>query len=236
MDLDAIRAAAVDLVLGETCAGCDRPGLAWCSDCAPSLTGLPFATRPDPCPLGLPEVWAAAAYHGVVRQAVVAHKEESRLALTKPLGAALALAVMGLLAGGDAPSKHVGLVPVPSRRAVVRERGHDPLLRTTRAAVRSLRRAGVDASVRPVLRVSRHVVDQAGLDAAHRRANLAGAFVAAPRRRTPIDGWIVVDDVITTGATIEEAATALTTSGRPVLGAAVVAATQRRMPSRVSSS
>jgi predicted amidophosphoribosyltransferase len=235
MDLDAIRAAAADLVLGETCAGCDRPGLAWCTRCAASLAVMPFPTVPDPRPPGLPVVWAAATYDGEVRSAVIAHKEEARLALTRPLGEALAVAVMGLLAADAAAAGPIGLVPVPSRRAVVRDRGHDPLLRTARYAVRSLRRAGVDASTRPVLQVGRQVADQAGLDAAHRRANLAGAFVATPLRRTPIDGWVVVDDVITTGATIEEAAAALKSSGRPVLGAAVVASTRRRRPSRTGS-
>jgi predicted amidophosphoribosyltransferase len=235
MDLDAIRAAGADLVLGETCVGCDRPGLAWCSQCAQALSGLPHRTRPDPCPPGLPPVWTVAAYDGVVRSALVAHKEGARLALTRPLGEALALAVLGLLATLEAETGPVSLVPVPSRRAVVRERGHDPLPRMARAAARSLRRAGIAAAVVSALRPNRRVADQAGLGAAARAANLAGAFTASARRTAGSGGWVVVDDIVTTGSTIGEAAAALASVGRPVLGAAVVAATRRDSPSRTVS-
>lgn len=231
MDLDAIRAAGADLVLGESCVGCDRPGLAWCAQCASALSGLPHRTWPEPCPPGLPPVWTVAAYDGVVRSALVAHKEEARLALTRPIGEALALAVLGLLASLDAEAATVSLVPVPSRPAVVRERGHDPLLRMARAAARSLRRAGIAAAVASLLRVHRGVADQAGLGAAARAANLAGAFTASARRASGSGPSIVVDDIITTGSTISEATAALASAGRPVLGAAVVAATRRNSPS-----
>jgi predicted amidophosphoribosyltransferase len=235
MDLDAIRAAGADLVLGETCVGCDRPGLAWCSRCAAALSGLPRRTWPEPCPTGLPPVWTVAAYDGVVRDALVAHKEEARLALTRPLGDALALAVLGLLASlEDETAMVVSLVPVPSRRSVVRERGHDPLLRMARAAARSLRRAGIASAVVSALRPNRHVADQAGLGAAARAANLAGAFTASARPTSGSGLWVVVDDIITTGSTIGAAAAALASVGRPVAGAAVVAATRRSSPSRTA--
>jgi predicted amidophosphoribosyltransferase len=235
MELQSLRAAGADLVLGEACVGCDRPGLAWCSGCASALSGLPFRTWPDPCPPGLPPVWAVAAYDDRVRAALVSHKEEARLALTRPLGDALAVAALGLLASRPAEHGPVSLVPVPSRRAVVRERGHDPLVRMARAAARALRRAGVEASVASTLRTRRRVVDQAGLGATERATNLAGAFTATARRRADGGSWVVVDDIITTGATIGEAAAALAASGRPVLGAAVVAATRRHSPSGAGS-
>ena len=73
---------------------------------------------------------------------------------------------------------------------------------------------------------SRAVADQAGLDAAERAANLGGA----PAARRPLDGLpvVVVDYVMTTGATLVEAARALREAGAAVRGCAVVAATRRR--------
>jgi predicted amidophosphoribosyltransferase len=237
MDLDAVKAASADLLLGTTCVGCERAGLSLCARCERTLAGLPFLARPDPCPPGLPPVWAVTAYDGVARAAVIAHKDDGRLPLAKPLGRALAVSVLGLLASANGPRdsgarlvEPVLLVPVPSARAAVRSRGHDPLVRISRGAVRALRRAGVQARVARVLRATRSVADQSALGAAARATNLAGAFAAGGRAtdRRPRSTWVVVDDVITTGATAVEAARALRAVRLDVLGVAVIAATRRR--------
>jgi hypothetical protein len=94
---------------------------------------------------------------------------------------------------------------------VTRARGYDPLLAMTRAARTALRRAGLTAYVSPVLRVVRDVADQSGLDAPARAANLSGAFAAREVRTGRL--IVVVDDIITTGATALEATRALTAAG-----------------------
>ncbi len=234
-----LMAASVDLFLGGACVGCQRPGPALCLCCSSSLDRLPFEAQPSPSPPGLPVVFAVAEYDGVVKAALVAHKEEGRLSLARPLGRTLALSVFGVLSrargrsadgsAGGSPGV-VTLVPAPSTRRTVRERGHDPLLRITRECGRALRKSGVAAVVDPVLRVDRPVVDQAGLTAVERAANLAGAFAVRPRRRLDGRCVVVVDDICTTGATAAEAARATSAAGANVLGVAVIAATTRRRP------
>ncbi|MGN6330755.1 MAG: ComF family protein [Motilibacteraceae bacterium] len=129
------------------------------------------------------------------------------------------------------------VVPVPSRPAVRRARGFDPTGRIARQALAHLRAAGrdgdgeVDVLLAPVLRHVRRVRDQAGLDAVDRAANLAGALAVHPRRLVRAVGQrrvvaaVVVDDVLTTGATVGEAARALRAAGVPVPAVAVLAAT-----------
>ena len=206
----------LDLVLPRDCAGCGAPGRTLCGPCTAALC-VPRPHRPDPCPAGLPPLVAAGSYDGPARAALLAHKERGRLGLARPLGAALAAAVRAL-----DPPPGVVLVPVPSSPQAVRERGHDHARRLARAAARRV----PGATARPVLLPVRDVADQAGLGTAARTANLAGALRS--RRALPGLPVVVVDDVVTTGATLNEARRALEAAGAHVHGAAVVAATRRR--------
>jgi predicted amidophosphoribosyltransferase len=117
------------------------------------------------------------------------------------------------------------LVPVPSARRAVAQRGHDATARIARAAARELRRHGVPARVAAVLRQRRPVADQAELGADGRLANLSGA-VAVVGSAVPLLGvgrLVLVDDLVTTGASLAVAAGALAAAGCPATVAAVVA-------------
>lgn len=109
---------------------------------------------------------------------------------------------------GGAP---VLLVPVPSAREAVRARGHDPARRIALAAAGELRRTGMPARVLAVLRQRRAVADQSGLNSRQRLDNLAGALeVSAGGARLLAAGPVVlVDDLMTTGASLTEAARAV---------------------------
>lgn len=219
---------AADLFLGSTCAACGRPGRALCRPCAEGLPTDGFPAWPTPTPAGLVVPVAAGEYAGALEAMVNAHKEHQVFALARPLGDVLAGAVRRLLELQDDAVPRVLMVPVPSRSATVRRRGHDPMLRVSRRAAARLRRTGVDALVGALLRPTRRVADQAGLGASDRAANLSGAFRCV-RGRAPTDvPTVVVDDVITTGATAREAQRALEAAGLRVAGIAAVAATRRR--------
>ncbi len=222
--------AASDLLLGSRCLGCGRAGRLLCRPCEAGLPSTGHAAGPSPAPPGLATPYAAAAYDGVVRAMIIGHKERRLLALRRPLAHLLAAAVVA----AEVPPGPLVLVPVPSRRSSVRARGHDPTDSLTRGAAAGLRAGGLDAIAWPVLRLRPGVVDQAGLDAAERAANLEGSMaVATPslrrlsRHRTRAR-LVVCDDVITTGATAREAQRALEAVGLEAAAVAVVAATRRR--------
>jgi predicted amidophosphoribosyltransferase len=117
------------------------------------------------------------------------------------------------------------LVPVPSARRAVAQRGHDATARIARVAARELRRQGVPARAAAVLRQLRPVADQSDLGAAERLANLSGAL-AATAGAVPLLALapvVLVDDLVTTGASLAVAAGAVLAAGGRVVGAAVVA-------------
>lgn len=217
--------ALLDLLLPTPCVGCGGEG-AWCPVCREVLrtaTARPLGvSRPVPTPAGFPRAAAAAPYAGPVRGALLAHKERGRLSLGPELGEALAAAVRCL-----EPPGPVLLVPVPSSRRAVRARGHDHALRLAAFAARSLAQQGIPARATRVLELGRAVDDSARLGAGARTANLTGAMRVRPGRAA--QGLVVlVDDLVTTGASLTEAARALAVAGAPVHGAATVAATARR--------
>ncbi|WP_093866516.1 ComF family protein [Streptomyces sp. KS_5] len=120
------------------------------------------------------------------------------------------------------------LVPVPSARGAVRARGHDPARRIALAAASELRRAGTPARVLAVLRQGRAVADQSGLNSRQRLDNLAGALTVAPGGGRLLVGGgpvVLVDDLMTTGASLTEAARAL----RAAMATGAVAAGSRAL-------
>lgn len=224
-------AAAGDLLLGARCQACLRPWWGLCPPCRAALRSrYPRAARPTPCPAGFPPTSTAGWYDEPLQRLIVAHKERQALALAPVLGELLAVACWHLIRTRPVrPGGELTLVPIPSARAAVRSRGYDATTALARRAA-ALLRPGTPVRVRRLLRHHRSVHDQSGLDAAARQRNLADslrvreAAAAATRRGKMI---IIVDDLVTTGATLTEASRALTAAGLSVLGAATIAATRK---------
>lgn len=209
---------ALGLAAPWTCAGCGRPDNRWCGQCARTLDLAPRVHVPSPRPAGLPALYVSARYEGPLRAAMVAWKDRGRRDMTAPLAAALSR----LLASLDQPDRPpYAVIPIPSTPAAVRRRGEDVLARVVRAAV------AVDGvwAVVPALRHRRIPRDQSELDAQERRRNLAGALTCARPMGGPV---VLVDDIVTTGATLAEGARALRDAGAQVVAAVAIAATPRR--------
>ena len=121
---------------------------------------------------------------------------------------------------------HVDVVPVPSSRRAVRKRGADHAADMTRSALEWLK--GPEATVNQLLHRTRQVADQLEVGDEQRGVNQRGSMRADPGS----GDVIIVDDVRTSGATVEEACRALTQSGRQVLAIVVLAdaATATRWP------
>jgi predicted amidophosphoribosyltransferase len=230
VSLEHWLAAAGDLLLGARCHGCGHPWWGVCPGCRLQLASRrPFFTAPVPCPDGFPVTVTSSVYDPTLRRVINAHKERQALTLTSVLAERLALSVHALLASEPyaVGASRIVLVPIPSAARTVRRRGFDATASMARLAACRLR-VRYPMTVRLALTQARGVADQAGLDAAARQENLAGAY----RLRRPITtgAAVLVDDLVTTGSSLTEAARVLRAARIPVLGAATVAATVRVRP------
>lgn len=206
--------AAAAVASPVDCAGCGAADVELCPACRARLAPRPVLV---PLPSG-PPVAAGLRYEGVVRDVVLACKQGGRTRLTVALAPALAAALDLVLEGAGVDGPGVLVVPVPPSAAGSRRRGWDPVaLLAARAGLR----------LHPgLLRVGGAPGPQKGRDRAGRARAARGGLLG--RRSVGGRRVVVVDDVLTTGSTVTEAARALALAGADVLGAACLAAVPLR--------
>lgn len=196
----------LDLMLPLECGGCGAPSTRWCAACAAELcarAAQPQVVTPRLDP-GVP-VLALGRYAGARRNAIIAVKEHGRADLVAPLAQTLRIGLDRLLAWGliDTP---LTIVAAPTRTLSARRRGGDPVARVAARATADLTGVGVIRA----LRLTGFARDSVGLSSSQRQRNLAGRVRVT---RPVLGAVIIVDDVVTTGATASESVRALRDAG-----------------------
>jgi ComF family protein len=216
----ALRTALLDLWALRNpvdCAGCGAPDRSVCATCSAELVPLVTArSLPDGS-----TVHTALTYDRTVRRVILALKEQDRTDVARALAVPLAAALDRAAAAVDPSDGPVDIVIVPSGPTSRKRRGYEP--------VRLLVRHAGFRSERWLLQ-RRRTAEQKSMSITERSANRAGSMVAARR----LDGRrvLLVDDVVTTGATLMEATRAVREAGARVVGMAALAHTPRRYPLR----
>ena len=206
-----------DLVLGRACRDCGEPGRVLCDGCLAAYRGRAMRV---PHPSGLTAT--AALGYDLGGPLVLDYKEHGLRSLRPMLGTLLADAVAGHL--GLLGARAATVVPVPSHPLAVR--GFDALGGLVRAAARDLAGRGLAVGVATGMIAAGAHRPLKGLGREERQREAASAFRPRAGRPPPLrPPVIVVDDVLTTGATTAAVRAALATLGIEVGGFAVVAAT-----------
>jgi ComF family protein len=208
---------AMDLILPPACAGCGERGSILCGDCIgtfrPPGSARDRFVAPDPAVVIGGQVAVAIAafrYAGRLRRVMHRLKYTGASRVAEPLSAC-AGPVLHRLMSISGPAT---LMPVPVSEARRRRRGYNQAALIARALAR---RNGV-AVAEPLSR-TRETQAQHRLDRAARARNLRGAFTA---RESAPENVILVDDILTTGATLDACAEVLLAAGaRTVYGFAI---------------
>lgn len=212
--------ATLDVLLPPLCPGCGVEGALLCAACGEPLRarldappGVPLGL-PEPVPVPLLQLEWCAPFSGSVRAALHALKYEGARDLAGPLGTAMARRWQVAGRGG------VALVPVPVHPGRLRERGYDQAVLLAAAAGRELGLPVVAAVSRTHSTTAQH-----GLGRADRARNVGRRFAVPEGLSGAVRGrWhILVDDVVTTGATLSACATALLAAGAAGVSALTVA-------------
>ncbi len=221
--LRRLGGAALDLAFPATCSGCGREGAALCAVCLPALDAR--LTLPGGTPIGLPADLPApllqlewcAPFAGLVRSALHDLKYAGERRLAEPLGAAVA---RRWACAGSGPTI---VVPVPVHAERERRRGYDQAALIADVAAR-----GLGLPMARALERGRATIAQFELGRDQRASNVAGAFrlrASDPVAARSIAGrWVLlIDDVVTTGATLAACGEALIDGGALAVSAIAVA-------------
>lgn len=228
-------ASALDAILGRACVLCDEPGPDLCDACVedslgPATVACPCCAIPlaggdasHPCgrcvtrPPAFDASLAAALYEAPLDALVRGLKYGARFAYVRPLAHLLHRRFQ------DRPPALDVLLPVPLSRDRMASRGFNQSIEIARALARLLKIRLDTASVLRIL----DTPPQAALPFEARRKNIRGAFAVIDSRRSLLDGLTVgvVDDVMTTGSTLDEMAATLKRAGAARVVNLVVART-----------
>ena len=203
----------LNFFLPTPCISCEIPGSPFCLKCQAS-----FSTRPEPSNRLDIQGFAFCEYGELSAKIINAIKESGQTSLIGP--------VAGLMAK-DWPKEFSKptLIPIPSSSKNYRKRGYQHILKLTAALEKRI----PEAKSVSLLRSVRDREDQASLTPADRLTNLQGAFSVDLRGFKPGESPIVlVDDVITSGATVQAAQRTLEEAGVIVAGFCVFAETRPR--------
>ncbi len=206
---------AADLLWPPRCGGCDLPGTMLCDRCRAEL---PLIERADACPrcgapdgahgcaecgrseLAFAQGRCAGVFEWPLDRMVRLHKDAGELRLTDPL------ARLAVAAAGEWTDWADAVVAVPSSPGAIARRGFDHGAHLAAVFARMADITAVEA-----LR-ARPRRDQRGLGRERRAANARSSIVAVPGVTVP-ERLVVIDDVFTTGSTLDAAARALTGAG-----------------------
>lgn len=201
--------ALSELIFPSRCLGCRQLGIGICSQCRASWHPHIYRSNVFASGISFP-VYSAVAYSLVAQKVLLGAKEAALHDADQLIHQALTHS----LAYFYSEIGIADLVPIPSRKINTRKRGRDFILEQTYELSQQ-----PSVQVRAILSHARRVKDQTTLNSRSREINLSQSMKCANQVESPNIPVIIIDDLVTSGATLREAGRALSAAGYKVIGA-----------------
>jgi predicted amidophosphoribosyltransferase len=214
-----ILSALNELIFPQRCISCGALGLSLCSQCRRGWNLHRYLTTIERWNEGSLKVTSSVPYSAIAQKVLLAAKESHITQADVLISEAIRHSILSVIENNWIDM----LIPIPSRAKAVRKRGRQFIYDVTAPISEEF-----GLPMAPILLHSRRVRDQSGLKSEARWNNLTGAFVVDAKQMRGRKA-LLIDDLVTTGATLFEAARALRYAGIEVIGAvtAAVALTSR---------
>lgn len=191
-----------ELIYPNICLCCSAPGLKICHSCAKY-----WLANPNKSKVGNNFLFFVAAYDEKTSPVILASKEsgnrEAIELIARSITSSIVFAILNL-----GISQPVNLVTIPSQLSAIRRRGRDHIKNVVQEVIIQLKQENINAIYLPILKPIKKTKDQSDLNGLQRKENMSHAFLV---KSSPISqsAIILIDDLVTTGASIQEGARAL---------------------------
>ena len=194
--------ALKELIYPTTCAGCNLIGIQICNTCGENWLAAPKLNF-----IGKHKLYFVADYNPQSARIILSAKENTNKFCIDLLASAIARSIASALPV-SIWAQQIKITTVPSSPAAIRRRGRDHVSELADQVVKLLAKENIFATYIPILYLAKNIRDQSTLNSSQRAQNLSGAF-SIKNCEIPKGDIYLIDDLVTTGASIQEGVRAL---------------------------
>ena len=194
--------ALKELIYPTTCAGCNLIGIQICNTCGENWQAAPKLNF-----VGKQKLYFVAKYNPQSARIILSAKENTNKFCIDLLAHCIARSITFALPV-SIWAQQITITTIPSSPAAIRRRGRDHISELAKQVVKLLATENISATYIPILYLAKNIKDQSGLNSSQRAQNLSGAF-SIKNCEIPTGDLFLIDDLVTTGASIQEGVRAL---------------------------
>ena len=191
-----------ELIYPAVCISCERHGKAICSTCEADWLAKCKKTKV----LGI-DHYFVTDYNNFSSKIILAAKEDGNKLAIQLISISIANSIKFAIQDRKL-IKEIDLVTIPSQKSAIKSRGRDHISVLAIEVVRQLLRLEISANYLPLLEVAKISMDQSNLNSKERKENMKYAFKVSNSLNSQT-GIFLIDDLITTGASVQEGLRAL---------------------------